>query len=263
MPPPTRVETELGAIDVWVNVAFTSVFARFVDIEPEEFRRVTEVTYLGYVHGTRAALRRMLPRDRGTIVQVGSALGQRGIPLQTRLLRRQACPRGVSRVAAHRADARAQQRARHASWRCRRSTPRSSSGSSPGYRTRRDRSLRSTSPRWRLAQSCTPRSTHGAARTGWAPARRASSSPTASWAGCSTVTWPAPASVLSRPPAPAIPTNPRTSGSPPTGATGATSARTARSTRSPCRTRHRRGLRSTECCSAQRLWPREPWPLGS
>ena len=78
-----RIERELGPIEVWVNVAFTSVFARFADIEPEEFRRVTEVTYLGYVYGTRAALRRMLPRDRGTIVQVGSALAYRGIPLQS------------------------------------------------------------------------------------------------------------------------------------------------------------------------------------
>jgi len=78
-----RVEDELGPIEVWVNVAFTSVFAEFVDIEPEEFDRVTQVTYLGYVHATRAALRRMLPRDRGTIVQVGSTLGERGIPLQS------------------------------------------------------------------------------------------------------------------------------------------------------------------------------------
>jgi len=78
-----RVEQELGPIDVWVNVAFTSVFAKFIDIEPEEYRRVTDVTYHGYVFGTRAALRRMLPRDRGTIVQVGSALAYRGIPLQT------------------------------------------------------------------------------------------------------------------------------------------------------------------------------------
>src|SRR5262249_20601528 len=78
-----RVETELGPIDVWVNVAFTSVFAWFEDIEPEEYRRVTDVTYHGYVNGTRAALRRMKPRDPGVIVQVGSALGQRGIPLQS------------------------------------------------------------------------------------------------------------------------------------------------------------------------------------
>ncbi|HKN56692.1 MAG TPA: SDR family oxidoreductase [Amycolatopsis sp.] len=78
-----RVESELGPIDVWVNDAFTSVFAPFTEITAEEFRRVTEVTYLGFVHGTRAALDRMLPRNRGAIVQVGSALGYRGIPLQS------------------------------------------------------------------------------------------------------------------------------------------------------------------------------------
>jgi NAD(P)-dependent dehydrogenase (short-subunit alcohol dehydrogenase family) len=78
-----EVERELGPIDVWVNVAFSSVFAPFLEIEPEEFRRTTDVTYLGYVYGTRAALRRMKPRDHGTIVQVGSALAYRGIPLQS------------------------------------------------------------------------------------------------------------------------------------------------------------------------------------
>jgi NAD(P)-dependent dehydrogenase (short-subunit alcohol dehydrogenase family) len=78
-----RVEEELGPIDVWVNVAFTSVFASFTDIEPDEYRRVTEVTYLGYVYATMAALKRMRPRDRGTIVQVGSTLAYRGIPLQS------------------------------------------------------------------------------------------------------------------------------------------------------------------------------------
>ncbi|QBI55215.1 SDR family oxidoreductase [Streptomonospora litoralis] len=78
-----RVEAELGPVDVWINDAFTGVFAPVRDIEPEEFRRVTEVAYLGYVYGTKAALARMLPRDRGTIVQVGSALAYRGIPLQS------------------------------------------------------------------------------------------------------------------------------------------------------------------------------------
>ena len=78
-----KAEGEFGPIDVWVNTAFASVFAPFTEIEPEEFRRVTEVSYLGYVYGTRAALSRMLPRDRGTIVQVGSALAYRGIPLQS------------------------------------------------------------------------------------------------------------------------------------------------------------------------------------
>ncbi|MGV9839527.1 SDR family oxidoreductase [Nocardia niigatensis] len=79
----SRIEAELGPIDVWVNSAFTSVFAPFREIDPLEFRRVTEVTYLGSVHGTRAALARMLPRNRGAIVQVGSALGERSIPLQS------------------------------------------------------------------------------------------------------------------------------------------------------------------------------------
>ena len=77
-----RVEKELGPIDIWVNNAMTSVFAPFTQITPQEFRRVTEVTYLGQVYGTMAALRRMLPRDRGHIVQVGSALAYRSIPLQ-------------------------------------------------------------------------------------------------------------------------------------------------------------------------------------
>ncbi|HVF74263.1 MAG TPA: SDR family oxidoreductase [Acidimicrobiales bacterium] len=77
-----RVEREAGPIDVWVNNAMTSVFARFLDVTPEEFQRVTEVTYLGYVYGTRAALTRMVPRNRGVVIQVGSALAYRGIPLQ-------------------------------------------------------------------------------------------------------------------------------------------------------------------------------------
>jgi len=76
-----RVEAELGEIDVWVNDAFASVFAPFDQISPDEFARVTEVSYLGYVYGTMSALRRMKSRDRGAIVQVGSALAYRGIPL--------------------------------------------------------------------------------------------------------------------------------------------------------------------------------------
>jgi NAD(P)-dependent dehydrogenase (short-subunit alcohol dehydrogenase family) len=79
----TQIENDLGPIDVWINVAFTSVFAPFHEIKPEEFRRVTEVSYLGFVYGTMAALSRMRVRDRGTIVQVGSALSERSIPLQS------------------------------------------------------------------------------------------------------------------------------------------------------------------------------------
>jgi NAD(P)-dependent dehydrogenase (short-subunit alcohol dehydrogenase family) len=79
----TQIEEALGPIDVWINVAFTSVFAPFAEVSPAEFRRVTEVSYLGFVHGTMAALNRMRPRDHGTIVQVGSALSARSIPLQS------------------------------------------------------------------------------------------------------------------------------------------------------------------------------------
>ena len=77
-----RIEIDLGKIEIWINNAMASVFSPIKEMTPEEFRRVTEVTYLGCVYGTLAALKRMLPRDRGTIVQVGSALAYRGIPLQ-------------------------------------------------------------------------------------------------------------------------------------------------------------------------------------
>ena len=76
------VENTFGPIDIWINNAMVSVFSPVKELRPEEIRRVTEVTYLGVVYGTMAALARMLPRDRGTIVQVGSALAYRGIPLQ-------------------------------------------------------------------------------------------------------------------------------------------------------------------------------------
>jgi short-subunit dehydrogenase len=77
------VEQKLGPIDIWINDAMVTVFAPVSDITPEEFKRVTEVTYLGTVHGTMAALKRMKPRNKGTIVQVGSALSYRAIPLQS------------------------------------------------------------------------------------------------------------------------------------------------------------------------------------
>lgn len=78
----TEIETAFGPIDVWVNNAMASVLGPIKDIPADEFRRVTEVTYLGLVHGTLAALRRMLPRDEGVIIQIGSTLAYRGIPLQ-------------------------------------------------------------------------------------------------------------------------------------------------------------------------------------
>ncbi len=77
------VEADLGPIDVWVNNAMVTSLSRFEEMEPDEFQRVTDVTYHGVVNGTRAALRRMRPRDRGVVVQVGSSLAYRGIPLQS------------------------------------------------------------------------------------------------------------------------------------------------------------------------------------
>jgi len=77
------VEREFGPIDIWVNNAMVSVFAPVHEITPEEYQRVTDVTYLGYVYGTQAALRRMRERNQGVIIQVGSALAYRGIPLQS------------------------------------------------------------------------------------------------------------------------------------------------------------------------------------
>ena len=79
----SMIEERFGPIDIWINNAMVSVFSPVKEMQPEEYRRVTEVTYLGYVYGTLSALRRMLPRNHGTIVQVGSALAFRGIPLQS------------------------------------------------------------------------------------------------------------------------------------------------------------------------------------
>ncbi len=90
------VERELGPIDIWINNAMVSVFSPFKEMQPEEYRHVTEVTYLGYVYGTMAALRRMLPRDRGSIVQVGSALAYRSIPLQSAYCGAKAAIRGFT-----------------------------------------------------------------------------------------------------------------------------------------------------------------------
>jgi NAD(P)-dependent dehydrogenase (short-subunit alcohol dehydrogenase family) len=78
-----RVAARFGRIDIWINDAMVTVFSPFRDMTPAEFRRVTEVTYLGFVHGTMAALRHMRPANRGTIIQIGSALAYRGIPLQS------------------------------------------------------------------------------------------------------------------------------------------------------------------------------------
>ena len=92
----TATEERWGRIDIWVNVAMATVFAPVQDTTAEEYRRVTEVTYLGYVHGTLAALRRMRQRNAGTIVQVGSALAFRSIPLQSAYCAAKAAIRGFT-----------------------------------------------------------------------------------------------------------------------------------------------------------------------
>ena len=164
-----RIEDEMGPIDVWVNVAFTSVFAKFDDITPEEYRRATEVTYLGYVWGTMAVLPRMKRRNRGTIVHVGSALAYRGMPLQTAYCGAKHATQGF-----------------HEALRCEllheRSGVRvtmvqmpavnthSSPGCCPSCPGTRSRSRRSTSPRWLPARSSSRPTTHVDGSTGWGPA---------------------------------------------------------------------------------------------
>ena len=91
-----QIEAQWGRIDVWVNCAMATVFAPVAEMTPDEYRRVTDVTYLGYVHGTLAALRRMRPRDQGTIVQIGSALAYRSIPLQSAYCAAKAAIRGFT-----------------------------------------------------------------------------------------------------------------------------------------------------------------------
>ncbi len=91
-----EVERKFGPIDIWVNDAMTTIFSPFLEITPEEFHRATEVTYLGFVYGTMAALKRMVPRDRGAIVQVGSALAYRSIPLQAPYCGAKAAIRGFT-----------------------------------------------------------------------------------------------------------------------------------------------------------------------
>lgn len=90
------ITERFGRIDIWVNVAMLTVFAPVMETTAEEYRRVTEVTYLGYVYGTQAALRRMLPRDEGLVIQIGSALAYRSIPLQSAYCAGKAAIRGFT-----------------------------------------------------------------------------------------------------------------------------------------------------------------------
>ena len=179
---------------MWVNVAFTSVFAPFDEIEPDEFRRVTEVSYLGYVYGTMAALQRMKPRDRGTIVQVGSALAYRGIPLQTAYCGAKHAIQGF-----------------HESLRCEllheKSNVHVTMVQMPAVNTPQFSWVLSRLPRHAAAgaadlpaggrrprASCTPPTIPAAASTGSARSTAAPWSRTPSRPACSTATWPGPGS---------------------------------------------------------------------
>ena len=193
-----RIEKELGPVDVWVNVAFTSVFSPFDEIKPEEYKRVTEVNYLGFVYATMAILPRMKARDRGTIVQVGSALAYRGIPLQTAYCGSKHAIQGF-----------------HEALRCELLHEKSGvhvtmvqmpAVNTPQFSwvlnklpTTRNRCRRSTSRRSPPVGCSMRRITRSAGSTGWARRRWAPWPPTPSRRASWTVTWRAPASPPSRP----------------------------------------------------------------
>jgi len=224
-----RVEEAFGPIDEWINVAFTSVFAPFIEIKPEEFRRVTEVAYLGFVYGTHVALSRMIPRDAGTIVQVGSALGYRSIPLQSAYCGAKHAINGFTEsirteLLHDKSNVHitvAQMPAVN--------TP-SSPGCCRGYLTTRSRYRRSTSPRSPPAVSRSPPIIRSASSTGWARARRTPSSGRSSSRRCWATTWPAPDSSRSRPGRRSGRTGRTTCGSRSTVVTGKITVRTACST---------------------------------
>ena len=197
-PPPAQVEQTYGPIDVWVNVAFTSVFAPFTEITPEEFRRVTEVSYLGFVHGTMAALARMRSRDAGTIVQVGSALGARAIPLQSAYCGAKHAINGFTESV--RTELMHERSNIHITvvQMPALNTP-SSPGCCRGCRAIPSPCRRSINPKSPLAPSCVPPTTPTASSTGWAPAPPPPSWDSARCRPCWIAIWPRPAMPRSRP----------------------------------------------------------------
>jgi NAD(P)-dependent dehydrogenase (short-subunit alcohol dehydrogenase family) len=161
-----RAEEVFGPIDTWVNVAFAGEFAPFDTIKPAEFRRVTEVTYLGYVYGTMAALARMKPRDHGHDRPGGIRAGLSRDPLAERLLRRQTRHSGLPRIAALRAAARWQQR------------PGDHGPDARGEHAAVQRTASSTTSPVRAARSCGPATTTArSARPSEACSRRPACSP--------------------------------------------------------------------------------------
>ena len=247
-----KVEADLGPIDIWVNVAFTSVFSPFDQIKPEEYRRVTEVSYLGFPFDTMAALSHMKPRDRGTVVQVGSALAYRGIPLQSAYCGAKHAIQGF-----------------HEALRCELlhdksnvhvtmvqlpavDTPQFSwvlSLGCPTTRSRFHRSINLSSPRAEFYTQLTiPDDASIGSGARWPRTR--------SLQVCSTATWARPDSVRSRPSDRTMPTRRSTCGTQLTVRTAKTSAPTASSNSSPTNTIRNYGRRIITACSAS---PRQPW----
>jgi NAD(P)-dependent dehydrogenase (short-subunit alcohol dehydrogenase family) len=185
-----RIEDALGPLEVWVNNAMAAVFAPFLDVTPEEFDRVMAVTFGGQVNGTRAALTRMRSRDRGTIVQVGSALAYRGIPLQSGYCAAKHATQGL--CDSLRAELIHDRSRVHVTMvQLRPSTPPSSTCNATSCHASRSRCRRSSSQSLPPRPSSSPPST-AAARCGWAcrPSGRSSGTGScpASWTAC----WAAP-----------------------------------------------------------------------
>ena len=250
-----RIEAEMGPIDVWVNVAFTSVFARFGDITPAEYKRVTEVSYLGYVYATMAVLPRMRRRGHGTIVHVGSTLAYRGIPLQTAYCGAKHAIQGFHEAV------RCELLSEHSPVRVTMvQLPALNTPQFSWVLSRLAHQAQPVPPIYQpevAARAIRYAADHPQRREYWVGASRSARCwPTRSSQACWTATWPAPASPRSR----RASRNPRTSrptsGSLPTDPPGATTARTAPSTPDPVRPARNSGSRT-----ATRSWrPRSAWP---
>ena len=192
-----QIEVAFGPIDVWINVAFASVFAPFSEMTAEEFRRVTEVSYLGFVYGTMAALALMRPRNQGTIVQVGSALGSRSIPLQSAYCGAKHAINGFT--SALRCELLHEKSRVHVTVvQMPAVNTRSSPGSGPGCPTRPSRCRPSTSPKSPRGASSSPRTIRPGSSTGSGRVPRPPSWRTGWPRPCWTVIWPAPATALSK-----------------------------------------------------------------
>jgi NAD(P)-dependent dehydrogenase (short-subunit alcohol dehydrogenase family) len=250
-----QVEDNFGPIDVWINVAFTSVFAPFHEIKPEEFRRVTEVSYLGFVYGTMAALTRMRSRDRGTIVQVGSALGERSIPLQSAYCGAKHAINGFTESL--------RTELMHEGSNVHVTVVQMPAVNTPQFSwvlsrlpCHRSRCHRSTNPRWPRVAWCSRPITRSASSTGWARAPWAPSwgrgSPRRSW----TAIWPGPATNPSRPGRRWGQTVRTTCGSPSMAGTGMTTAPMGYSMTEPIAAPRSCGSPTTPGCSRPPRWPR-------